>query len=738
MTQWKTNPPQNPIPEDNEESLTQEEIRLRKELDEIARKREELRKRKELTKPVTFVVSSYNQQIDRVFFNLSFREDVVEYLRSFPARQYDGRRNSISRDEFLIMYGELNFLDKLPNITGFRWEAEVDSSYRSVDSNELRQRIIFNTVTPHYSIIVEQKKQYQVVLENNAPQDPLHWIPGARWNYQANAFLVPLSEGWRLYDAMLKQTEKSYIVKWSDEALEIAVTQTEKRNKVLELHTKEESDLDAFFLTPFKLRPFQGVGVEFAETMNGRWILGDQTGLGKTWQYVAYVNRQLAKNPNYKCIIVAPANLVINWMREIFKLTGHKAHLLSGTKPQPFDIAHMFKGTVPFFIINYDILATRNQFDRPYVADDGKRGVEHVDQWPWVEIILKCDFDSIAFDEAHYIKNTSSMRSQAARMMSKIPSVMLATATPVVNRVDELWPMLHIVDPDTFTYQKTFVNQYSMDGRNAKNVKELHELMKFIMIRRKKKDVQKDLPPVNDIVRAHQLSSKAQKIYDLIQEGIYEVMEEWNPDEAGNEKDVTHMLAMIMRMRQVCALDKAAMVADLATYIRDNEPEDNPNPKVIIFSYFKPVVRSIHNRLNDGGRSLMFTGDVPLDERMKIVDKFQDDPRYDYLVMTSSVAQEGLTLTRASSIIFADLFWTPKDHEQCVGRIYGRLNDSHECDAYWCIANNTIEDWMNQLLAEKRALIGQVVDGKEITGQESIAGELLRRMKEEMNIRRKK
>jgi SNF2 family DNA or RNA helicase len=258
------------------------------------------------------------------------------------------------------------------------------------------------------------------------------------------------------------------------------------------------------------------------------------------------------------------------------------------------------------------------------------------------------------------------------------------------------------------------------------------------MIRRLKKDVQKDLPPANDITRFHKLSPKAMKIYDKILMGIWEIMDEWNPEEAGQEKTITHMLAQIIRLKQVCAIDKAEMVADLATDIRDNEPEDEPNPKVLVFSQFVAVAKAIHKRLNDGGRSRMFSGQDSPDERMKFVDQFQNDPKVDYLVMTSKVAAEGLTLTKASTIIFADLFWTPKDHEQCVGRAYGRLNDAHPVDVYWCIADNTIEDWINDLLAQKRALIGQVVDGKEIVGDESVASELIKKMRAEMFNRKKK
>lgn len=729
------------------ELLSDEEQLLMKQLEDIRKRKAEIaeleRKKREASKPVTVIASEFDYDNSWVYFTNTYREDLIEYLRGFKSRNYDGRRNRLSRDEFLIMYGELQYQDALLNVSfrGSDGQREDESIYT---------RIINNVSLPHYTICIEQKKQYKVVLANNATGNPMNGIPGTRWNYDDNAYLVPLSEGWRLYGNLTSDYIKqhNFRVVWSDEALHEAVTQAEKRSKIMELHNPDhessiKDDLDAMLGLSkpdanMKFRNFQAVGIEYAEALGGRWMCGDQTGLGKSWQYIGYVMRQLEKNPDYKCIICCPANLMINWMRMVKLLTNYQPYSLQGTKPLAIDMAHMLKGTTPFFVINYDILSTRNEFEIKSKNEQGFDVIEKVEQWPWVEAILKMDFNSIAFDEAHYLKNVDSLRSRAGRKLTDIPSVMLATATPVVNRVDELWPLLHIVDPHTFAYQQTFVNQYSADGKHAKNVNELRELMKFIMIRRMKKDVQKDLPEFNNIVRYHKLSGKAMKLYDKILSGVWEIMADWDPDNAGKETSITHMLAQIIRLKQVCAIDKAEMVADLATYIRDNEPEDEPNPKVIIFSQFVAVAKAIHNRLNDGGRSRMFSGQTPAHIRMQMVDEFQNNPDVDYLVMTSQVAAEGLTLTKASSVIFADLMWTPKDHEQCIGRAWGRLNDSHGVDVFWCIADNTIEDWINQMLADKRALIGQVIDGKEVVGDESVASELLKKMRAEMFQRKGK
>ena len=736
-------------PQEDIDALRVEELKLQDALRELSDKRKALeaaeRQRLEMLKPVDIRVSHFDIHEQRVTFNMGIRTDAVDYVASMDGYMlHGGGTVSLSRNGFLTMLGEY-----LSDATEIKFVFKDHTPER--DDINVFTKIIHNERTPDYVVDID-KKQYSVVLYNNAPANPFSGIPGTRWSVaqdnRRNNVVVPLSEGWRLYANLTADNMKKYIVKWSAEALETACEQAEKRNTLIKIMTAEDWDISAMFLNGHELRPFQRVGLAFAEAANGRWMCWDEMGLGKTWQELAFVWRQIlarreqkakdSKVRKYKALFCVPANLIINWKREIVNLTGIQPHILSGRKPLDTDLMAMMMGTPEIFLINYDALATRVTIDEHVVkGEDGRDVIKaEEDVWPWVDVINSMNFSFIGFDEGHYLKNSESLRSQAGRMLKNTLHASIATGTPVVNRVDELWPLLTIIDPATFPYEATFCNQYG-DGKYAKNVNQLRELLKFLSIRRLKKDVVKDLPPINEIIKYVELSPKARKIYQKILEGVYTVMEDWDPSQAGAQMKITHMLAQLIRMKQVCAIDKIDYVADLAVEQYDSAPEDEVNKKVIIFTQFVPVAKAIAKRL--GSEALVLTGEVEQGmARTAIEDRFQNDPNIHFLVCTKGVAQEGLNLTRAGYVIKADLFWTPKDHDQCIGRAYGRLSNLHGANVTYVVADDTIENWIQELIHQKRALIGQVVDGRVITGDESVASDLLKKMKEEVYEARRK
>jgi SNF2 family DNA or RNA helicase len=322
------------------------------------------------------------------------------------------------------------------------------------------------------------------------------------------------------------------------------------------------------------------------------------------------------------------------------------------------------------------------------------------------------------------------------------------TGTPVLNRPGELWPILNMISPETFPSEETFIKQYTYDKKTARNVEELKEVLKPIMIRRKQSDVVDELPPLNRIEEYHELSKKAMKLYQKILEGIYDLLMEAEVNRyayEGQEKLVINVLAKIMYLKRVCAIDKVERTADLATEIHESASEDKHN-KVLIFSQFKAVAFAIHQRLgheslcfvSPGGADGFTTADV--NERDRIVQQFQNDSAYKYLVVTEKSAKEGHNITEAGHVIFNDLFWTPAAHDQGEGRAYMRINDPHGIDSYYLITDmngDSIEEWIWQLLALKTDVINQTVEGVEASRDVSVASELIQKLKDSMYTRRK-
>lgn len=687
----------------------QEIARQLAELDSLERAEKE---KLELEKPITATVNGLIRQ-QEVSVSLSdFRNDIVEILRTTPGRYYDGYRkiNTIPLDSWLALVEKLST------------RANFVLTYADGSQEEVEKAL----KAPRYLVtLLDSKLIVRVKPGTNA--SIIYNVTSSHYNEKSMCYEIQLNEGWRLWDA-LKNEENS---EWTDEAKNAVLAEIEKRESLDTIAVSEDADYNPGFINPeLKLRPFQKVTGKFLEAANGRAIVAHQMGLGKTWCDLAY-----AWKNKYKTVVICPSSLKINWAREIKRLTGEVPFTFRGTDPSPQDIKRLlFNDDYRFAIFNYDILARKKEVSREVTDDSGnkyKAGMK--ERWFWIELINGAGFDLALVDEAHYIKNTGSQRSQAVRQLT-VPRIIFTTGTPVLNRPGELWPMLTMLRPDQFPSEDTFINRYTYDGRSARNVEELRQLLKPLMIRKLKKDVVKELPPIERIYETVELSEKAQKMYNKALSYIYVTLADWNPDEAGAEKEIPHLLAQIMRLKQICAIDKMDYIADKATEAYDTH-ENGGASKVIIFSQFKPVAKGIARRL--GAEALCMTGDLNDGERQDIVDRFQTDSSIHFLTATWQVAGEGRNLTAAGYVIFADLFWTPANHAQCEERCYGRLGDMHGATSYYITArqrndDETVEDWIKELLAVKIATINEVVEGVEKDRNASIVGSLLKKMKEEM------
>lgn len=432
----------------------------------------------------------------------------------------------------------------------------------------------------------------------------------------------------------------------------------------------------------------------------------------------------------FRTLIICPAHLVPNWTRQIKSFTNAPFIVMQGKEPTKFDYLSLLAvdQQKEFTVINYHSLRHVVEYKEIKQDKEGYSHEKHNERFMWVELINLAKFDFIIIDEAHYAKNTDSSQSKACRQLTG-GKVIFLTATPVMNRPGEFWPLLNMAKPDMFDSEERFVRQYTYDGKVARNVQELHAVTKTLMIRRLKKDVQKDLKEVERINRYHKLSDKARKIYQRLLDGIEERI-------TGNgeikQQAITSILTQIMRCKQVAAIDKMDATAMLATELYDGS-EGDTHRKVLIFTQFVPIVKGLKNRLAEGGECLYITGaEHTVEDRMRIVQEFTNNDKVHYLVCSIKAASEGLDITAAGHVIFHDLMWTPAAHDQAEGRAYGRLNDEHSIDSYFMIAEETIEEDIMELLYKKQDMINSVVEGMNSSRNDSIAMELIKRIKSGM------
>ena len=675
----------------------QQQERETKRLAEVARlEKERLAK---LEKGLVITMTSF--QNGYLTTESDYNHELLSAFRALPSRRFMGGNGNMFHVKDLDQFNQaINHIAANTKIT-IEWK---DGVKEATDK-------WLNTPPFH---IYKSHKQFEIVLGPAATAYGFNNLPGIKW--EKDKWTLPLSEGWRLL-ACLKDSKPVY----EKDALEFIENQVNARERLGVIANLPDIKYDPWFKNGRKLRNFQRVGAAFIEAAGGNAVEGDQTGLGKTWQALAY-----AWKNKLKTVIVPPAKLKSNWFQEIMDLTGQTATIMQGSAPSDNDILKLFIDKPQFIICNYDILGRVFKKETVTRDEEGYLHKKVEDKWLWVELINLYEPDLIIFDEGHYLQNHDSQRSVASRLL-KAPRRLVMTATPMLNNPANLWPILTLVKPDLFPSQGAFLAKYTTDGKHARNIEELRDILKSVMIRRMKKDVQKDLPEIIPIKNYETLSPKAKKLYQRVLEGVYQIVAEWNPSQAGHEKKVTNILTQIMRLKQICAISKIESTADDAVELYDSS-EGNDTRKVIIFSQFVPIVHSIAKRL--GQEAITITGEQPVYDRMQLVKQFQNDPSIHFAVCSSKAVGEGLTMTQAGSIIFHDLLWTPGAHDQLIGRAYGRLNDAHGVDVHYAIIEDSIEEWILKLLDEKRTASDAIVDGVGLgdTGS-SVAMDLIRKIK---------
>jgi len=636
---------------------------------------------------------------DTILFTVEQREENYAFagrLLSFKTIKVVNNFLSISTKEWPRFYKEMNKQSAIYNL-------------------KFKSPKLFNTIrnieeTVPYAIT---KNERFILIRCELGSNVSIWciqnnviIPGViKRDYQTHTNVeMPMTEAYRLIDIISEIRAIGVKFTIDENVLKYATEQNIQRNTLDKIALATDTEYPDV-LNTITLRPFQKVGATFIEATGGRAIVCDEMGLGKSAQFLAYV----AKN-NLSAVIVVPASLKINWVRYIKQYLNEDAYVCSGRQPTGVDFDFIMNKKYKFVIINYDILGSN-------IESKDKQGF-FTQIYPWAILINASGYDCIGLDEFHKIKNVDAKRTQAAITLTAKHIVGLS-GTPILNRPQEAWPILHLLDKETFPNYGRFENQYGAKNGYVRNLKELQSLLKTRMIRRTKKDVMKELPAILRVNEFVELNDADKKRYQKVLTGIYESL-------SGNRFDVQNLLVQIMRLKQICAQAKMEATAEHAQEL--NESMEGDYKKVIIFSQFVECVTFIKNYL--GNECVSFTGADGGDYRMAQCDAFQNDEKIKYLVCTTQVAAEGLNLTKAGAVVFNDLMWTPAAHQQAEGRAYGRLNDAHAISSYYMIVANSIEDFIQSLLASKLAVIEAVVDGtNSIRANESMFNEVLEYLK---------
>ena len=455
----------------------------------------------------------------------------------------------------------------------------------------------------------------------------------------------------------------------------------------------------------------QKEGISFLKDKK-KAILADEMGLGKT--------RQAILAAEGKTLVVCPASLKINWQREI-------RQVFPDATVQIIDSKNDIYLNSDWDIINYDILEKRSE------------NLKTINE--------RKSYGTLILDEAHYIKGKSIRASvivggkvkkkdgsilSGVGLAGMIERVYALTGTPLLNRPVEMFNLLTAIGHPLggrgrrSHFVRTFCGGFTrmifgrggrpiwiVDESGSSNLGELRKQLAGWMLRRKKEDVL-DLPEKMVSVMPTEMSKEYRTEYKDAWNRYLLFLEEIRADEDRMTNAIlARHLIEIGKLKQVCSLSKTdRIVGDIRGAVESGE-------KVIVFSQYTKTIQRIAEELRAGksGRdaapkigTVTLTGQDDQDARQKAVDAFQNDENTKVFVANIKAGGVGITLTKASIVMFADMEWSPELHRQAEDRAH-RIGQTGTVNVYYYIAQNTIDEKIVDILNRKKNVADQVIDG---------------------------
>lgn len=466
----------------------------------------------------------------------------------------------------------------------------------------------------------------------------------------------------------------------------------------------------------FKTKPFlhQIEGFEFG-LKNDRFLLGDEQGLGKTKQVIDIAVAKKRTRGYKHCLIICGVNgLKWNWREEI-KTHSNEHSLILGTK---------YTSKLKMIIgSNKDKLNSLNNLPDAYFLITNVESLRNKDICDKIkELCDKKIIGMVAIDEIHKCKNPASQQGKA--ILKIRPETRIAmTGTPLMNTPLDLFIVLKWLEVEKHSFYQ-FRNYYCLLGGfggyevvGYRNLSQLQNILESFMLRRLKKDVL-DLPEKIYTTEYVEMGKEQESIYREVITNL--------------KKDIDKIrmhaspLSQLIRLRQATGftgilssdVQKSAKIDRLEEIIE--ELVEN-NKKCIVFSNWTGITNEVVKRLKRFSPAVI-TGETQ--NRENEVNKFMDDENCKFIVGTIGAMGTGLTLTKASTVIFLDSPWNRANKEQAEDRAH-RIGTKEPVNIITLVCKDTIDERIEELIYKKGQMADLLVDGKIKRNKQQIVDFLL-------------
>ena len=437
-----------------------------------------------------------------------------------------------------------------------------------------------------------------------------------------------------------------------------------------------------------KLRPYQQQGVSWLSFLRSAGlggILADDMGLGKTLQAMCTFEAGADKGGT---LVVAPTSVIFNWQAELGRFRPTlKVCVYHGA-------SRTLDPTADVTLTSYALLRL-----------DEKRLAAKT----WRAVVL---------DEAQAIKNPDSQTARAAYALPASFRLAL-TGTPVENRLEELWSLMHFVNRGLLGGRSDFADRHARpiaDGV-AGAAEALRQRVRPFLLRRLKQDVAPELPPRTDALLRVELGDGERTVYDAVR--------------AATQKDVLALLdggggvmkalEALLRLRQA-ACHPALVPGQTATtsskveaLLEALETAVAENHKALVFSQWTSLLDLIEPAL--ARAELPFVRlDGSTRDRGEVVTRFQADDGPPVMLVSLKAGGSGLNLTAADHVFLCDPWWNPAVEAQAADRTH-RIGQTRPVFVYRLVAADTVEERILALQDSKRALMDAALgDGAAAAG----------------------
>lgn len=398
-------------------------------------------------------------------------------------------------------------------------------------------------------------------------------------------------------------------------------------------------------------------------------------------------------------LVVAPLSTIVNWQREVRTWTNLDAIMYYGSQDdreliRSFEFNFLDKKKKGYKV---EVVITTPE---TCIATDEKTNGRAK------RVLSRIGWDVVIVDEAHKLKNYESKLSSTLREEYSYRNCVLLTGTPLQNNTEELWTLLNFVGPSDFADHEEFMEKFG-ELKCASQLEELHRRIKPYLLRREKENVEKTVPPKEEIVIEVELTVPQKQYYRAIFEQktgfLYRA----------NMKDGPSLTNLAMELRKCCNhpyLIKGAPT-EIAKHFKDDTHQDilvkssgkmtllakllpklkADGHRVLIFSQFRMMLDIIEDCIHYAGYTYeRVDGSIVGSKRQAAIDRFTNNDNIFVMLLSTKAGGVGINLTAADTVIIYDSDWNPQNDIQAQARAH-RIGQTRSVTVYRLLTRKTYE-----------------------------------------------